>query len=45
MPTLPINDLRKQLNQPLFAVAGAGEIALDYARAYVTETQDKLGKL
>ncbi|HET8602287.1 MAG TPA: hypothetical protein VFM09_00015 [Marmoricola sp.] len=44
MPTLQINDLRKQLNQPLYAVAGASEVALDYARAYVAETQDRLVK-
>ena len=44
MVTKQINDLRKQLNQPLFAVAGASEVALDYARAYVAETQDRLVK-
>ena len=44
MVTKQITDLRKQLNQPLFAVAGASEVALDYARAYVAETQGRLVK-
>ncbi|HEU4566737.1 MAG TPA: hypothetical protein VFR99_01815 [Marmoricola sp.] len=42
MPTLQLKDLKKQLNQPLFAVAGASEAALDYARAYLLETQERL---
>lgn len=44
MVTKQINDLRKQLNQPLFAVAGASEMALDYARAYASETQARLAR-
>lgn len=45
MPTLQVKDLKKQLNQPLFAVAGASEAALDYARAYLIETQERLAKV
>lgn len=45
MPTLQLKDLKKQLNQPLFAVAGASEAALDYARAYLLETQERLAKV
>ena len=45
MPTLQLKDLKKQLNQPLFAVAGASEAALDYARAYLIETQERLAKV
>jgi hypothetical protein len=45
MPTLQLKDLKKQLNQSLFAVAGASEAALDYARAYLIETQERLAKV
>lgn len=45
MPTLQLKDLKKQFNQPLFAVAGASEAALDYARAYLIETQERLARV
>jgi len=44
MPTLQLKDFKK-LNQPLFAVAGASEAALDYARAYLLETQERLARV